>query len=229
MKTATLFALVTLLPVVAAQQPEARGGPFVLDAGDIKLAELVDRCAAYLQWNILSSPQELASCPSQEVHTQVRISVDRDGCQELLTSMLTRSAFVLTVLDEPKRNREIVSRAVRRTPDEVLARPTLRVPVTTVLELKHTNATIAVNALRPFFASAGGQSMLTVGNLGNSTSVLLSGLQDQVATAIGMVRAGDVPAPAGTAMDAADRLSVIERRLAAIEKKIGMTEKGEER
>jgi hypothetical protein len=212
----------------------------VLDAGDIKLAELVDRCAAYLQWNILSSPQELASCPSQEVHTQVRISVDRDGCQELLTSMLTRSAFVLTVLDEPKgiyeilsmtgpRNREIVSRAVRRTPDEVLARPTLRVPVTTVLELKHTNATIAVNALRPFFASAGGQSMLTVGNLGNSTSVLLSGLQDQVATAIGMVRAGDVPAPAGTAMDAADRLSVIERRLAAIEKKIGMTEKGEER
>lgn len=235
MKTATLLAALALLPTLAAQD---QGQPFVLEPGDIKLTELVDRCATYLHWNILSNAQEMASCPAQEIHTQVRVSVDRSGCEELLSSMLARNSFVLTVLDEPKglyeivsmngpRNREITNRAVRRTPEEILARPTLRMPVSTVLELQFTNAPVAVNALRPFFAATGTASNLTIGNIGNSTSVLLSGLQDQVATAIGMVRAGDVKRTVEA--PAADRLAEIERRLAAIEKKLGLTEKSEER
>lgn len=240
MKTATLFALVSLFPALAAQQEPAKG-QFVLEAGEIKLTELVDRCARHLQWNILSNAQEMAACPMQEVKTQNRIEVDHDGCVELLSSMLARGNFVLTVLDEPKalyeiiatngmRNREITNRAVRRTPEEILARPTLRMPVTTVLELKHTNAVVAVNALRPFFASTGGQgSLLTIGNVGNTSAILLSGLQDQVATAIGMVRQGDVPPPPETDAPASERLQAIESRLAALEKRLKALEKTEER
>ncbi|MBL8728954.1 MAG: hypothetical protein JNM25_11025 [Planctomycetes bacterium] len=242
MKTATLFALVTLLPALAAQDKPPAAKPFVLEAGEIKLTEFVDRCAGYLQWNVLSNAPELASCPMQEIRTQNRIEVDHDGCVELLSSMLARGNFVLTVLDEDKhlyeiiaangpRNREIVNRAVRRTPEEILARPTLRMPVTTVLELKHTNSTIAVNALRPFFASAGsaGSPSLTIGNMGNTSTVMLSGLQDQVATAIGMVRTGDVPMPAEAETGDLGRIEAIERRLAVIEKRLKALEKGEER
>jgi hypothetical protein len=233
MKTATLFALVTLLPALAAQEP-GQGQPFVLAAGEVKVTDFVDRCAKYLDWNILYDQRELSSCPMAEVRTQNAISVDRDGCIELLSTMLVRGGLALTELDAPKhvyeilsmsgpRNREIMTRAVRREPDAILAQPTLRMPVTTVLELKHTNATFAVNSLRPFFASAGGQSFLTVGNLGNAGSILLSGMQDQVATAISMVRAGDVPPAAGTTMDLEQRLSSIEQRLAAIETKLGLS------
>jgi len=241
MKTATLLALATLLPALAAQQEPAKGR-FALEAGEIKLTEFVDRCAGYLQWNILSSSPEMASCPMQEIRTQNRLEVDRDGCVELLSSMLARGSFVLTVLDEEKhlyeilaangaRSREIGSRAVRRTPEEILARPTLRMPATTVLELKHTNAVVAVNALRPFFASTGGQgtSSLTLGSTGGTSAIVISGLQDQIATAIGLVRAADVPDQPEVQKDVGDRLDAIERRLAALEKKLKVMEKSEER
>ncbi len=243
MKTATLFALVTLLPALAAQEKLTAQKPFVLEAGEVKITEFVDRCASYLQWNILSSATEMAACPMEAIRTQNRIEVDRDGCVELLSSMLVRGSFVLTVLDEEKHlyeilsligphSRDIANRAVSRTPEEILARPTLRMPVTTVLELKHSNAMIAVNSLRPFFASTGsptGGGGPTLGTTGGTTTIVISGLQDQVATAIGIVRAGDVPEPPEAQKGVTDRLDAIERRLAALEKKLHAAEKSEEK
>lgn len=236
--TLALFTVAALVPGCIAQEPAAARKPLVVEAGETKLTDLVDRCATYLQWNVLMSDQEMAGAPTPPIRLQQRIEVDRAGCEELLTSMLARSGFVLTVLDEPKhlyevlnlagpRGREIVSRAVRRTPEEVLARPTLRFPVTTVVQLQHINATIAVNSLRPFFASSGamGATSLTVGSAGNNTSILLSGLQDQVATAIGLLRASDVEErPELDVNRGGDvlwkRLEGIERRLAELEQKL---------
>lgn len=237
MKIAALFAITALFPSLVAQQEAAKGAPFVLEAGEVKLTDFVDRCASYLQWNVLSNATEMANCGMSEVRTQNRLEVDRDGCIDLLSSMLTRGGCALTVLDEPKhlyeiisftgpRGREIMNRAVRRSPGEILARPTLRMPVTTVIELKHTNATIATNALRPFYANGG--SMLTIGTMGNNTAMLVSGLQDQVATAIRMVQDGDVPPPPEAVADA-DRVAALERRVAALEKKLQSAEKSEER
>ncbi|MBL9077216.1 MAG: hypothetical protein JNL08_06925 [Planctomycetes bacterium] len=240
MKTAALLVL-TLLPALAAQQEEAKGRPFVLEAGETKLTEFVDRCASHLGWNILSSAQELASCPRQEIRTQNRIEVDHDGCIELLSTMLARGGFVLTELDAKKsvyeilamegpRGREILNRAVRRTPEQILAQPTLRMPVSTVVELKHINAPIAVNALRPFFASTGGPgSPLTIGSVGNISSVLVTGMQDQVALAIDMVRQCDVPPPPEAQRATTDRIEALERRVASLEKKLKAAEAGEER
>lgn len=243
MKLATLFCL-ALLPALAAQDPAPRPAAaarsaFVLEAGEVKLTEFVDRCAQHLGWNILSSQPELQSCPLQEIRTQTRIEVDREGCIELLSSMLARAGFVLTELDAPKgiyeilsttgpRGREIGIRAVRRTPEEILAKPMLRMPVSTVVELQHTNATLATNALRPFFASVGGAgTTLTIGSTGNGGTLLLQGLQDQVATAIQLVREADVvPAP-GTDMFAPDRIAKLEQRIEALEKRLA-DRKGDE-
>lgn len=242
MKTILLALSVSLLqllpgflPGLIAQDPPATTAsqPFVLEAGEIKLNDLVDRCASHLKWNILLNDQEIAArVGNGAIRMQNRLQVDRNGCEDLLSSMLARSNFVLTVLDESQhlyevisldgpRAREISNRAVRRTPEEVLRRPSLRMPVTTVLELQHTNAVIATNALRPFLASSGpGQSLLTIGNFGNTRAIVISGLQDQVATAIGLVRSGDVPDPMNTVPGVTERLEAIERRLAALEKKL---------
>ena len=246
MKFAPLFAL-ALLPALAAQDPPPRPAAaarsaFVLEAGEVKLTEFVDRCANHLGWNILSSASELQSCPLQEIRTQTRIEVDREGCIELLSSMLARGGFVLTELDAPKgvyeilaangpRGREIQNRAVRRTPEEILARPTLRMPVTTVVDLQHINAVIATNALRPFFASSGGSGVtsLTIGNVGNVGSLLINGLQDQVAQAISVVRQCDVPPPPDAVPPLAEKLEALERRIAALEAKLAATEQGQGR
>src|SRR5690606_24993153 len=179
MKIAALLVLTHLLPALAAQEQAAQAQPFVLEAGETKLTELVDRCAQHLGWSILSSPQELASPAMQEIRTQTRIEVDRDGCIDLLSTMLARAGFVLTELDAQKnlyeilamngpRRLEIMGRAVRRTPEQILARPSLRMPVSTVIELKHVNAMVATTALRPFIAQAGPTASLTIGHLGNA-------------------------------------------------------------
>lgn len=241
MKTATLFALVTLLPTLAAQEKAAAGKPFVLEAGEIGLPDLIDRCAGHLRWNILSNQAELAAASASggsQIRLQQRIEVDHDGCEDLLSSMLVRAGFVLTVLDEPKhlyeiinlsgpRNREVTNRAVRRTPEQVLQRPTLRMPVTTVLELQHINANIAVNALRPFFASSGSPTGggPTLGTAGGTTAIVISGLQDQVAAAVGIVRTADVADQAEAEKGLQERLEAIERRLAALEKRLQGGEK----
>lgn len=238
MKTAAL-AFVTLLPALTAQQAAATGQPFVLEPGTIELQDFVDRCADYLDWNILVTAQEIAAAPTKEIQTQNRIETDRDGCIELLSSMAARAGFVLTELDAEKRlyeiimlvgprGREIMDRAPRRSPDEILARPTLRMPVVTVLALKHTNAMVASNALRPFFAGKAGQgALLTIGASGNAGTLLISGLQDQVATAILMVRESDVPAPPETEMPGqGEMLEAMRKKIAQLEKRIETLEKG---
>ncbi|MEO6597335.1 MAG: hypothetical protein ABIP94_21540 [Planctomycetota bacterium] len=242
MKLATaLLSLSALLPVCAGQEPAAKVATqakvFVLDPGETKLTDLIDRSAAFLGWNILTNAQEMAGGGpgSLTVQLQNKMTTDATGCEEVLSNMLYRSGFALTTLDESKklyevismfgpRNREVSLRALTRTADQVMARPNLKVAVTVVMALEHTNAMIATNALRPFFAqtgvSAGGAS-LTLGNVGNNSSILLSGMQDQVAAAIRLVKTCDVAPPAEQApASLADRVEATERRLDAIEKKL---------
>lgn len=238
--TLALLSVLAVTPACVSQQPAKTPPkePFVVEAGEVLLTNLIDRCAAYLDFNILLSPQELAGQQNgPAVRLQKAIATDRAGCEEFLASMLHRSGLALTYVNEKgtilevismngPRGREVLNRAVQRTPEEVLARPDLMLPVSTVLPLKHVNATIATNALRPFFASTGmaGTSSLTLGNVGNSTGLLLSGMQDQVAQAIRLVRACDVP-PSPEQLErqvsTADRIEQLERRVKALEEKLG--------
>ncbi len=214
--------------------PQARA--FVLEPGEIELTTLIDRCAAHLDCNILVSPTEMAAGGGNtNVRLQKPVSTDRDGCVEFLTTILVRSGFALTWLDDKHtigdvislvgpRAREVMARAQHLPLEQVLQRPNLKMPVTTVVPLKHVNATIATNALRPFFASTGapaGAASLTLGNVGNSRSMVLSGMQDQVAQAIQMLRVCDVPPPPDqTPPSALERIEALERRVKELEKKL---------
>ncbi|HEX5051197.1 MAG TPA: hypothetical protein VFZ65_05460 [Planctomycetota bacterium] len=234
----TLFSLSAMLPVCTGQEPAAKltahSGTFVMEAGETKLTDLIDRCAVQLGWNILTNPQEMAGAGGPAVvQLQNKITTDGPGCEELLTSMLYRSGFALTTLDASKnlyevinlagpRAREITMRATQRTPEQVLSRPNLKVAVTVAMPLEHINAMVATNALRPFFASTGaGSSSLTIGNVGNVSSILISGFQDQVAAAIRLVETCDVAPPEEhTTPPLEERIEAIERRLDALERKL---------
>jgi hypothetical protein len=238
--TTALFSLLAIASFSSSQQPgqtpakTAAATTFVVEAGEMTLPNLIDRCAAFLDCNILSSQQELASAGpggGLTVRFQKRVETDREGCTELLATMLYRSGFALTILDKGMfeviqmsgpRGREIGNRARHQTVEQVMARPDLKLAVTVMVPLQHTNATMATNALRPFFASTGspqGGASLTLGNVGNSSALLLHGMQDQVAQAIRLLRECDVP-PANVAPDLEQRLDTLERRLKAIEERL---------
>lgn len=249
-----LLASTSLLVGTSAQSPAVALAPaaaapatrpattFVLEAGEIKLTDLIDRAAAFLQWNILVNPMELqtAAPSTTTLRLQRRVEIDQQGCQELLARLLSSAGFFLTVLDETRqlyevvngsgpRNREIYHRSTHRTPEEVLAHPNLCMGVITVVQLRYTNATIAQNSLRPFFASTGspsGGSSITIGGVGNNSSILLSGMQDQVANAIRLLRTVDVEPPKELDISLAQKVEMLQERVAKLEQALAkQTEK----
>ncbi|MFN3242837.1 MAG: hypothetical protein ACE37K_15155 [Planctomycetota bacterium] len=208
------------------QQAPQKEPPFVFEAGTIPLAELVEKCGRYLQWNVLIDENEFAAvvtggrprgrkAPKPEadndqptgpiVELHLPVVTDKHGCEEMLSSILWRYGFALMPLDEQKdayevilrqgqRGRELMMRSRQRTPEQILARPTLRQFVTTVYMLKHASAQQANNSLRPFFASMSSNSFgLVIGNFGNNASLLLSGPQDLVANALRLLQSADQP------------------------------------
>ncbi|MCR9243751.1 MAG: hypothetical protein NXI31_01880 [bacterium] len=69
------------------------------------------------------------------------------------------------------------------------------VPILTTVQLKHINAQVANNALRPFFASTGSANTgggVTLGNVGNQTAMLLQGYGPQVYAAVKLLELVDV-------------------------------------
>ncbi|MBZ0150676.1 MAG: hypothetical protein K8J09_04020 [Planctomycetes bacterium] len=243
---ATLLPLLAFLTQAAfAQETPVPAKPFVIEAGEVRLATLIDDAAKYLGCNILTSPQEIASVNGgTEVKLQQRIETDQKGCREVLTTLLARNGLVLTVLDQDRnlyevlnlngpRGREILNRAVNRSPEAILAEPNLRMPVSTAVKLEHINAVVATNALRPFFASTGASpgSSLTIGNVGAVSSILITGMQDQVAQAIRMVRTCDVPQPIDVndpngPLPLLERIARLEKRVAELEKALAEQRQG---
>lgn len=98
------------------------------------------------------------------------------------------------------RNREVTNGARYVTPDELEQyRNQTGVPILTTVTLKNINATIATNALRPFFASTGsptGGGSPTLGNVGNNTAMLIQGFGPQVYAAVKLLELVDVPTEA---------------------------------
>jgi general secretion pathway protein D len=97
-----------------------------------------------------------------------------------------------------QRGREVTNGARYVTPDEL---PSYRfqtgVPILTTVPLKHINAQLANNALRPFFAGTGGTtagSSVQIGNVGNKSALLLQGFGPQVYSAVELLKLVDEPA-----------------------------------
>jgi general secretion pathway protein D len=95
------------------------------------------------------------------------------------------------------RGREVTNGARYVTIEELPKyRSQTGVPILTTVPLKHTNATLATNSLRSFFAITGspqGGGALTLGNVGNNTAMLLQGFGPQVYAAVELLKLVDVP------------------------------------
>lgn len=220
--------------VSTAKTPNPRavaGQGFVLEPGDINAGDLIDAAAKFLNRNILYSPAELQqACAGRPIHLQRRLELDARGCEEVLSSLLYIQGLALVPLDPERgfheviamngpRGRELGSRAVPLTPEEILARPYLKIQVLATVELQHINAVIATNSLRPFFANNNPNSTagLTLGNAGSNRAILLQGFSDQVAAAIRVLRQVDQPA-AETTPDMEQRLQQLEQQVRALQK-----------
>lgn len=203
----SLLATTLLLSAPALAQTAKELPPFVFHAEETDMRTLVDRCAAYLQRNILFSPEDAAAKGlPQQLTLQQPIATDRKGCEDLLSQFLGRAGLALTYVDQEGKLLEVISmhgsrqaeiwqRAHLRSVEEVLARPNLRVPVLVQVHLQHTNSQIAQNSLRPFFATGNSnRGALTIGTMGNESALLVMGFQDMVAQALRMLQAADVPA-----------------------------------
>jgi hypothetical protein len=86
--------------------------------------------------------------------------------------------------------------------------------------------------MRPFFASSGGMPVgsLTIGNVGNNKSLLMSGMQDQVVQAIRLVQKCDQPGSyegQGMPMPDQDRVGKLEARVKALEEQLGKAKAGD--
>lgn len=242
--TLALFALLSAF-ACQAQQPAKTDNPFTLPAGQIALTDLIDRCAVYLGCNILRNPVEMhMSTPrpdAQAMTLQQPITTDKAGCEEMLTTMLWSQGFALVEIDSTNGTREVLSlhgprardisaRAKMCTVEQILARPNLKVAVSTTVPLQHTNAPVLTNGLRPFLASTTGgpgSVSLTLGAAGQVNTIMITGMQDQVAQAIEMIRKVDVPSPAAAGappMPLVERLTQkieeLEKRIAALEQQI---------
>ncbi|MBK8097535.1 MAG: hypothetical protein IPK26_10525 [Planctomycetes bacterium] len=215
------FLIATLTAATPAQDPAKRAAKeppvstaeitidangMTLPAGEITANDLIDAAAKFLGRNILWSPQELGSV--QTFALQRPLAVDAPGCEEVLCQLLATRYLVVIPLDEQKnlyevvslngqRQRDIAATAVWRTADEVLRREGLKQVVICSVPLKHINAQVATNALRPFFGMFGGGNNsaagLIIGNTGTDETVLLQGFADQVADAIRLLRDADKP------------------------------------
>jgi len=236
----SFLMLLTGLRAQAPEAEDApKQAPFVFEAGTVRLTELVEKCGRYLKWNLLIDENEFvmaanggrrARKPAKGEEEQplgpvvtlnLPVVTDQHGCEEMLGGFLWRHGFAVVPLDEQKdvyeiihrsgqRAREISMRSRQRSVEQILARPDLRYYVTTVYEMKHGNAQLANNALRPFFAGNNNGQGVQIGNLGNRAAILISGPQNMVANAIRLLQIGDKPSKHDTPS--------VEQRLDALQK-----------
>ena len=96
------------------------------------------------------------------------------------------------------RGREVTNGARYVTPDELVNyRYQTGVPILTTVPLRHINAQLATNALRPFFASTGGTNAggsVQIGTVGNKSALLLQGFGPQIYAAVELLKLVDEPA-----------------------------------
>ncbi|MEO6593513.1 MAG: secretin N-terminal domain-containing protein [Planctomycetota bacterium] len=175
---------------------------FVLEAGSYDIPALVDRVAAYLDYNILYNAAELSGI--DKIRITRRTEVDKKGCWELFGSLLYHKDLAIVALDPTAGFHEVIARNGPRQQEIIsgsLFVPLSEVesyanqkatPILTSVPLLNINAQFATNALRPFYASARGNSGLTLGNVGNNSDMLLQGFGPQVAAACRLLALVDI-------------------------------------
>lgn len=230
-----------LLPTsLGAQQPvaapataaiRADATTLVVPAGTHQLKDLVDAVAQFLAINISIDNQELRIARRTTIELQNPLALDRTGAEEAMSEFAYQCDFLMTPRDPGKglfelvsmtgpRARSALTDAPSRTPEQILARASLKQPVTTSVKLETLNAVIAVNMLRPFLASRGANAAGVTLGASDPQTIVMTGIQSDVAQAIELLRKAETkgnpaapaaPAPAIAQNDVAALVQRIER------------------
>jgi hypothetical protein len=157
---------------------------------------------------------------------------DREGFEEAFCDLLDAAHLLLLTRDETKGLHEVVASMgqnahnafrtpPRRSTAEILRRPTLKQPVSTVVQLRHTNGSVVANFLRPVFTGGPGRGSFTIATGPNNASVVLVGMQADVARALEIIQETDQkPEQAGQDAPEQERLARLEQQLAALQREI---------
>lgn len=208
------LALAAALPAQETTAPTSKirqdATKMSLPAGSLPLKDVVDAAATLLGINILYDERELQEV-GRSIALQTPMTIVREQAEAVVSDLVYHQGFALAprngdnslydlVSMQGPRAREILQLATRRTPEQVLLQPTLKQPVTTIVQLQNIDVSIATNALRPFVAAY--PKTLTLGTTGGVRTLLISGIQNDVAKIIALLRESDTPEAAAAAAEA---------------------------
>lgn len=219
-------------PVAAPVAEAPAAGRHRFEAGAHSVQSLVDAAALRTGRNWIVHPGEMEGVSTIDMQNAVEVA-DAD-IEAFVSELLWSRSFVVVVrkaaadarevvsLNGP-RGREILADAPLRSLEEVLAQPVSRTPVLVTMQLEHFNATIAMNAMRPFFAQSARSASLTFGTAGNNSMLVLSGIQSEVAQAAALLRSVDKP-DAGVEKQVTDlqaEITALRAQVRELEKQLG--------
>lgn len=227
MKSLTLALATGAFSCPQDQDAKGPSKKLILEAGTHPIGDLITKSALALGRTYLVGKGELESAAQPDVRIQQRLELDERGIEEVVGQLLHTAGFVMTIVDSTRgiyewiaiqgpQSGEIQARAPRFTPDEIAARPTLKMWVTTVVPMKHAEPGVVVNGLRPLLANGRGPTGLVLGTLGQQRSLMVGGFVDQIAKVLQTVREVDQP-PAQVAPTVVERLVRLEQRVTALE------------
>jgi len=185
--------------VPVAEAPAA--GKHRFEAGAHSLQSLVDAAALRTGRNWIVHPGEMEMEGVAAIDMQNAVEVADADIEEFVSELLWSRSFVVVVRKAAADAREVVSmkgtssrdifvEAPILGVDEVMAQPASRTPVLVTMQLEHINASIAANAMRPFFARS---ASVTFGSGGNNSMLVISGIQSEVAQVVALLRSVDKP------------------------------------
>jgi len=193
----------------------------VLPAGAIDADELVDAVARFLGRSILWTAMEHGKAPVEPFVLQKELALDALGSEEVLSQMLWSRGFALVPLHADKglyeilmqggtRQRDIFANPIARTPEEILRQPALKLFVSTMFRPEHLDPA-SIQNLHILLAQASNNGQPVAVYVGRT--LLLSGMQDQLALALRILKTCDHP-------EEQPRRTELEARVAAIEKSV---------
>lgn len=205
-----------------------------LDAGAVPVARLLELASRQLHCSILVNPFVLATLPPIEIERPIRAPT-RDDALAKFTALLHDAGLALIPADASlqlyevvaingQRHRDITDLAEWKTAEAVLRQPQSQQAVTALLPLAHIDAAAAAQALRAQQPQARNLPALTFAATVGNAALLLNGLQEQVAAAIGVVQQLD-RGPAQAAANSAvgqlqQRLTELDQQVVELEKQL---------
>jgi hypothetical protein len=194
------IGLLCTLESAASSQEAVQHPNLVVQSGEHKLGDLIDQAARYLKRNYLFSDKEN---PGASFKLQESVVLNLKTCDEFISQIAFSKGYVMSPINHALGVYEFIylqghdrsripTSATAMTPKEVKAKSRHYIAVKTSITLKHLNADPITATMRSFFASRARNESLTFAAMTDRT-ILIAGFAPQVAHAIQLLEAADLP------------------------------------